>query len=99
MTIYDLVGYHGKDDYVRYDIHGNDARVNFLGSYIEKFEYVLKMIVAKNWKSMLAEMDQYLLTHKSLARLGCDISCTRHIWSRQKIQWSDDGRIFSNLSY
>ena len=28
------------------------------------------MIVAKNWKPMLAEMDQYLLTHKSLAKSG-----------------------------
>ena len=70
MTLYDLVDYHLKDDYVRYDIHGNDARVNFLGSYIKNFEYVLKMIVAKNWKPMLAEMDKYLLTHKSLAKSG-----------------------------
>ena len=70
LTLYDMVDHHDGDNTTYFEVHGHDARAKYYGSYLKSFEYVMKLIVDKNWKPMLAEIDQYLLTHKSLAKSG-----------------------------
>ena len=70
MTLTDMIDHHDGDNETFFEVHGHDARPKYYGSYLKMFEYTLKLIVDKNWKPMLEEIDQYLLTHKSLAKSG-----------------------------
>ena len=70
MTRNDANTHNDGDNTTYFEIHGQDMRAKYYGSYIKYFEYTMKLIVDKNWKPMLAEIDQYLLAHKSLAKSG-----------------------------
>ena len=70
MTRNDANTHNDGDNTTYFEIHGQDMRAKYYGSYIKYFEYTMKLIVDKNWKPMLAKIDQYLLKHKSLAKSG-----------------------------
>ena len=56
LTLYDMIDHHDGDNTTYFEVHGHDARPKYYGSYLKSFEYVMKLIVDKNWKPMLNEM-------------------------------------------